>query len=336
MSLNPAVSIIIPVSQGGENFRRCLSSLAELSPAPLETIIVVNEDQGNSLELAAQSKARILTIPSAVGPGKARNVGAGVASGDILFFIDADVMVSQDAVSRVASLFRDEKDLTAIFGSYDDSPLDKSFLSQYKNLFHHYIHQSSHEEASTFWGGCGAVRREAFFSAGGFSEKYLRPSIEDIELGRCLKRAGHRIRLVKSLQVKHLKRWDIVSLIQSDFFDRAIPWTELILREKSFPNDLNLKISSRLSILLVYLILALSLGLFIFEPVSFPFIALPMIALFILNLPLYNFFQKKRGLGFALKAVFWHWFYYFYSGLAFLAESIRYLFQRACKNPLPL
>ena len=75
---------------------------------------------------------------------------------------------------------------------------------------------------------------------GGFDEGYRQPSIEDIELGYRLKQAGHRIRLCKALQVKHLKRWSVVSLLKSDFFDRALPWTELILRDRRVINDLNL------------------------------------------------------------------------------------------------
>jgi hypothetical protein len=39
--------------------------------------------------------------------------------------------------------------------------------------------------------------------------------------------------------------------------------------------------------------------------------------LLVLNRDLYGFFMNKRGLGFTLKAIPWHWFYFFYSGLAF-------------------
>lgn len=69
---------------------------------------------------------------------------------------------------------------------------------------------------------------------GGFDESYRKPSIEDIELGYRLKQAGLKIRLCKALQVKHLKRWEVVSLLRADFFYRALPWTELILRDRQF------------------------------------------------------------------------------------------------------
>ena len=64
------------------------------------------------------------------------------------------------------------------------------------------------------------------------------------------------IRLVKALQVKHLKRWDALWLIKTDFFQRALPWTELILRDRNFVNDLNLQTESRLSVALIYALVA--------------------------------------------------------------------------------
>ena len=124
---------------------------------------------------------------------------------------------------------KEDPGLAAAIGSYDDAPGETNFLSQYKNLLHHYVHQTGNPEASTFWGACGAIRREVFLTMGGFNEEYSRPCIEDIELGYRLKRAGFTIRLEKELQIKHLKRWDIVSLVKTDFFSRALPWTALIL-----------------------------------------------------------------------------------------------------------
>jgi hypothetical protein len=58
--------------------------------------------------------------------------------------------------------FQNDHDLAAVIGSYDDEPFEPNFLSQYKNLLHHYVHQTANRDASTFWGACGAIRRESF------------------------------------------------------------------------------------------------------------------------------------------------------------------------------
>lgn len=298
-------------------------SLTEAAPPPSEIIVVADGDP-DAVSLGDEFGVRVPSMPGPQGPAKARNLGANVAQGDLLLFIDADAVVSPDIVERVTAVFEQDPDLTAIIGSYDDQPAEMNFLSQYKNLLHHYVHQTSSEEASTFWGACGAIRREVFLSMGGFDERYRHPAIEDIELGYRLKLTGHRIRLCKSLQVKHLKHWGVISLLKSDIFYRAIPWTELILRYHYFINDLNLKHSSRASVVLTYGLL-LSLVGTIWWPASLvPAIAIAS-ALLVLNVQLYRFFKRKRGLWFAIRVVLWHWLYYFYSGLSFAFGLAHYL-----------
>ena len=305
----PTVSVIVPVYNGGDNFRRCLLSLAAASPAPKEIIVVADGDTDGSWRLAEEFGMRVLRIPETGGPARARNLGANLAGGDILFFVDADVTIPRDAVNQITDKFQQESDLTALFGSYDDEPLENNFLSQYKNLFHHYVHQTAHTDASTFWGACGAVRRDIFLAVDGYSEDYKRPCIEDIELGYRLKRAGHRICLLKRLQVKHLKRWDVSSLFITDFFHRALPWTALLLQEGRLMNDLNLKISNRTSVILVYLLLITLMGVLV-TPWLFILAVLIVVSLFAINWDVYRFFRAKRGIRFALMVIPWHWLYF--------------------------
>jgi GT2 family glycosyltransferase len=145
-----------------------------------------------------------------LGPAAARKTGAQVARGKYLYFIDADCELQPDTLARIAEVFQADPGLDALFGSYDDTPGAANFMAQYKNLFHHYVHQKSSELASTFWTGCGVIRRAQFLALGGFDlQRYRRPAIEDIDLGYRLKRAGGRIRLVKHVQVKHLKAWTL-------------------------------------------------------------------------------------------------------------------------------
>ena len=79
--------------------------------------------------------------------------------------------MKETTLASVAEDFTENPDIAAVFGSYDDEPAEKNFLSQYKNLVHHYVHQQSSSEAVTFWAGCGAIRKEIFFSVGGFDGK---------------------------------------------------------------------------------------------------------------------------------------------------------------------
>ena len=319
-----SISVIIPVHNGGESFRQCLSSLTESTISTDELIVVSDADTDGSWLVAQEFGAKVIRMPVNRGPAKARNLGASVATSDILYFIDADVVISPSAIAQVKKAFENESELAALIGSYDDEPGETNFLSQYKNLFHHYNHQIASEEAFTFWGACGAIRREVFLSLGGFDENYRRPSIEDIELGYRIRLAGYQIKLFKDLHVKHLKHWSFVSLLKAEIFYRALPWTELILRQRQLDNDLNLGVSSRLSVILIYAILA-SLVLGYWSSGFFAVAAILSIIMLWLNFAVYRFFYAKRGLGFALRVVPWHWFYYFYGGLAFAVGMGNYL-----------
>jgi len=325
--MKPTLSVIIPVRDGGDAFRRCLESVAASTYAPYEVIVVDDGSTDGSGALAEAHGARVLCHEAPQGPAAARNRGARIASGDVLFFTDADVCIRPDTLERVAEAFAQEPDLAALIGSYDDAPGAPNFLSQYRNLLHHYVHQTAQDEASTFWGACGAIRRAVFLAAGGFDESFHRPSIEDIELGYRLKRQGYRMRMAKAIQVKHLKRWTASSIVRTDFFQRAMPWSALILRYGRFANDLNIDVAHRVSVALAWGLLLCLAGAVVWPGLLLA-AAGAAVGLLILNAPVYRFFYQKRGFWFVLGVLPWHWFYYLYSGLAFGISLLRHLFGR--------
>ncbi len=327
------MSVVVPAHQAGEPLRRCLASLARTFPSPDEVIVVVDGAAEGIGRLADEFGFRLVNNPVAGGPARARNIGAREARGDLLFFVDSDVTLPPDTIALVRDEFVRDPGLSAVFGSYDDRPAAANFLSQYRNLFHHYVHQTSSEDASTFWGACGAVRREVFAGLGGFNEVYRRPCIEDIEFGYRMKRSGHRIRLAKSLQCKHLKSWSALSLLKSDIFDRALPWTELILRDRSLINDLNLKHSNRLSTVLVFAFVILLFTGF-FDPGILRAAAALFAAFLALNFRLYRFLFSKRGFWFMMMAVPWHCIYYLCCGTAFAVGLARTVLVKSPAMPV--
>jgi len=251
------VSVIVPVHNGQEHLARCLAGLRPAARLIRELIVIDDSSTDNSAQIAATYGARVIRTEAQVGPAAARNRGAAEAQGDILLFLDADVEVYPDTVARVVEALESDPALDAVIGSYDDQPHAPNFMSQYRNLMHSFVHQSGNREAATFWTGCGAIRRQVFFEYGKFNEVYRAPAIEDIELGYRLTQAGRRIALISEIRVKHLKRWSLRNVIKTDFFYRALPWSNLIVRSGHMPKDLNLRISQRISVALVFLMILL-------------------------------------------------------------------------------
>jgi GT2 family glycosyltransferase len=316
------VSVVIPVFNGAATLARCLGALP--SPASiLECIVVDNGSSDESAEVAAAAGAVVLRTESRTGPAAARNLGAARASGDLLVFVDADVCMHADTVDRIRSHFEEDAGLDALIGSYDDEPAGAGFVSQYKNLLHHFVHQHGRAEAATFWTGCGAIRRRVFAAAGGFDESCARPCIEDIDLGYRLRQMGRRMLLDPAIQVKHLKRYGLGSLLRSDIFDRALPWTRLIVSSRKIPNDLNLSLAQRCSG-------AMALAAVVLAPVCAKttfgamLASLPLLGVVLLNHRFFRFLVWKKGWGFATGAAPLLWAYYLYSTLAFAAGVFLY------------
>ncbi len=312
------LSVIIPVHDGGEELAQCLRALAASSRPADEVIVVDDASSDRSGETARELGARVVALAGHPrGPAGARNCGAAAAQGDVILFLDADVAVHPDTLAKITKLLDEEPEVSAVFGSYDAQPPGRTTVSLYKNLLHHYTHQQAQREASTFWAGCGAIRAVAFEEVGGFDERYNRPSIEDIELGVRLRKAGRRIALAPDIQVTHLKRWTFTGLLRSDIRDRAIPWCQLILREHDLPNDLNLDTRSRLSALAVWTALLSLLG-GIWFPWVLTLAALSLAALVCLQAGLYRLFVRQGGIAFAPGAIGLHAFYFLYSSLTFV------------------
>lgn len=312
-------SIIVPVYNNTRDLPECLSAVkAAARNSDTEIIVVDDASTDETPSVAASMGVRVLRLGTNSGPAAARNFGAQHAIGDILFFVDADVVLAPGALDRAMRILDTRPEFAALFGSYDARPRARGLVSQYRNLLHHFVHQQGNREASTFWAGCGAVRREAFLGVGGFDAKrFPRPSIEDIELGGRLRKAGHRILLDPEIQGTHLKRWNLASMIRTDITCRAIPWTRLILESREAPDDLNLKSGQRVSAALVALAAAaLPLALWRVDLLVVPVAAL--LTVVVMNRALFAFLRGQRGLGFALACVPLHLLYFLYSGLSYL------------------
>jgi GT2 family glycosyltransferase len=316
------LSVVIPFHKNIAQLRRSLWALrtsVDSLPADvkLASLVVVADGATEDLTgLAAETGAEVVRIDGPRGPAVARNRGAAVSSGDVIVFVDADVVVSQTALAQFAEVFRAHPDVAAVFGAYDEDPAHPEFLSVARNLAHSFIHQRSPGEARTFWAGLGAVRASAFAAVGGFDERFTRPTVEDIDLGYRLRNAGFRILLEPPIQGKHLKRWTFRSSVVSDIRDRGIPWTQLLARYEMH-DDLNVTVEYRACVAVAALMVMCTLA-----SVRWPLLLVPaiaaIVALWLLDRPYYQFFARRRGLAFAIAWFPIHILHHLCNGLSFV------------------
>jgi cellulose synthase/poly-beta-1,6-N-acetylglucosamine synthase-like glycosyltransferase len=321
----PKVSVIVPACNAAPYIARCLQALGPGSSSDHEVIVVDDASIDDTPALAAAAGARVIRLPTNGGPSRARNAGAREARGEYLFFVDADVIVHESAMDQARAFLDDHADVAAVFGSYDAQPPAKGLITQYRNLLHHFIHQTGQRDASTFWSGCGAIRRRVFLAAGGFDERNFPRCIEDIELGYRLRRAGQSIALDPTLLCTHLKRWTLISMVKTDVCCRALPWARLNRAHGSGPDDLNIKQSQKLSVLLTGMAL-LAVPLACFSLWALAVAGAALVAIVALNWGLFSFFMRTRGPWFALRCVPLHLLYFLYSGASLALFQLAALF----------
>jgi glycosyltransferase involved in cell wall biosynthesis len=320
------ISVVIPTYNAATTLPRCLDALIAQADLNLEIIVVDDGSVDSTRQVAARDQVRLIAMPEHSGDAQARNAGARAARGDVLFFLDADVALLPRMLARARTIIADP-DFAAAIGSYDDDPYEHSTVSRFKNLAHHYFHQRSGGDATTFWTACGLIRRELFISSGGFSER-ARPGIRDVELGYLLTAAGTRIKLDPGLQVKHLKAWTLRSLLAADLKLRAIPWAALLLKYRSFPAGLNFSSDQKCAAVTAFM-LAGALGASLVWPGALVIVAILVIAAVLMNRGLYRLFWDRGGLRLLFGGFLLQQFYYFYSVVGLIAGIVLCLLGRS-------
>jgi GT2 family glycosyltransferase len=316
----PSVAIVMPAYNAAHLLPRTLR--AALDAADGGRVIVVDPGSNDgTADVAEQMGAEVIRLGHRAGPAHARNVGVKQAKEDVVLFIDSDCVAHPDVVERVRASFAAHPDMVSLTGSYDDTPPEQNFFSQYMNLRHHFIHQRANTDDASFWAGCGAVLRDVYERVNGFdAERFPMPMIEDIELGLRLKKHG-RTRLDPSLHVTHLKKWTLRSVIETDIRSRAMPWSQLILETGEMPNDLNLRWSQRISAALAPLVLggvALAPRLAVTgQWIAIPAVLAPAAVSVVIQREMLAFFTRARGPLFGAGAWLFHQVHLMYSAATY-------------------
>jgi N-acetylglucosaminyl-diphospho-decaprenol L-rhamnosyltransferase len=207
-----ATSVITVTYNSGDVVAGMLQSL----PSDVQAIVVDNasSDGGAQIARAARPETVVVELPNNQGFGHGCNVGAGVASGDVLVFLNPDCMVTGDALTVLAAHVAAEPH--SIFGPafvHQDGTLRHDvrrrsqpyhevvdLLPAYgrwvpqglrRDLPHDDDRYTSGGEVDYLQGACLAIGRDLFRRLGGFDEDFFLYSEEETLCQAARDAGGH-------------------------------------------------------------------------------------------------------------------------------------------------
>jgi len=295
------LSVIVPFYNSEETLGRCLESIYKSDYTDFEVLAVDDRSTDKSVSIAGQFPCKLLKTDKK-GEAYTRNKGIENATGEIIVFVDSDVVIRRDTFERIVKNFRDTS-IAAQTGTLSKEHPNKNFFSQYKNLYMNYILGAMPKYVSFLYGSIFAVRKQ-FMEY--FDTKAPLHAL-DTDLGARLHKRGYRILLDKELEVTHLKRYSFISFIKNDI---RIPldWAFIFVRRKRFKLLFKQKrfAHARLNQITGVLLspLAFIALLFSFKnPSWLGLFSLLSFLILLLNAGLLNFLRKEKGILFFLKSV---------------------------------
>ena len=101
----PTVSIIIPCYNARATLGRCLHCVFESEFSSYEVIVVDDHSTDGSLETVDGLPCKVVRLEQNLGAAAARNRGAERARGELLFFLDSDVLVERNTLRQIVESF---------------------------------------------------------------------------------------------------------------------------------------------------------------------------------------------------------------------------------------
>jgi glycosyltransferase involved in cell wall biosynthesis len=201
MREQPLVSVVIPNYNYASTLGACLDAVQAQSYPSIEIIVVDDHSTDGSVAIAERFGVRLLQTPVNSGVSVARNLGAGTAHGEILFFLDSDVALDPDAVANAVQDLRADPALGAICGMYRAEPLlPAGLVKQYRAIQQYVWFGEIEGRIPGLHSALCAMRAEVFREVGPFNDR-LRWT-EEQEYGFRLNRR-YEVRATSRIRGRH-------------------------------------------------------------------------------------------------------------------------------------
>jgi len=209
MTENPLVSIIIVNYCGLDLLSKCLKSITTTSYDNFETILVDNNSTDDSVNFTQKnfSDVQIIKLNKNYGFATPNNIGAKVAKGKYLVFLNNDTTITSSWLSELVKVMESDKKIVIAQSllKHEDGTIDSSgdFIDTTGRAFSSRKIPKTVSNILSARGACMITRKDAFLDMGGFDENYF-VSFEDVELGWKAWLWGYKVVVVPNSIVYHL------------------------------------------------------------------------------------------------------------------------------------
>ena len=306
MAQSVTLSVIVTACDSVSTLASALRAIrtSSLPRDAYELIVVDDASSDASVFIASRYADTVVKLTGErCGPAYARNRGAELARGQLIAFIDSDVVVRKDTLSTMVATLADRPDLNAISASHDETPGSTNFVSLYWNLLLRFGEERHGAHCAQFASGCGMIRREAFLSSGMFDEwRFATGCLESAELGVRLRHTGNGLLLSRDLKVSYLTRWNMSKVCRevwrrSRILARSLGYVRM---SSAVPSEVVFTLTRSLSPVLALLATLTLAAAFFPAPSVLLKTGLVFGGLLLTNVPLMRFYAETRGLGFAI------------------------------------
>ncbi len=206
-------SIIVPVYNAQRTLDNCLKAIFAAVNDTHEVIVVDDKSTDRSGEIIKRYPCLLISLDARSQAAGARNAGSKKARGQILIFIDSDVIIHKDTLGVIEAGFERYPDIVAMTGMLTRYCPHHDFFSQYKNAYMRFVLKDMPLYVDFLYGSICAIRAANYLL---FNESLQ--LTDDTELGRRYAGLSHKVMFNPALEVTHDKKYSFYSLLRNDFF----------------------------------------------------------------------------------------------------------------------
>ncbi len=296
------ISVVIPAHNAARHLATCLEALTQNDVTNAEILVVNDGSTDETQAIAGRFGLRCIETGGRQGPAGARNLGFRQALHPHVLFLDADIVLPPNALTRIREtldLYDHRPDVAGVLGQYSEALPSDDFFTNYKNLSACYLYRITETQSPFLHTPIFCIRCAVLEEAGGFDTRLTHG--EDFRLGAQLGSRGFRFIIDRQINGQHLKRYSFSGILREDWRRvRQLASIRLPLEERRFSYRAH-RWNRLISVLLPGMALASAL-LSVIDRRFLAVSAVLVFGFFLLNLHFLFYCWKLRGTWFASRA----------------------------------